>query len=243
VILYHGSYTEIKEIDLLKSKKGKDFGTGFYTTNVLKDAENMARRQGITHHCAGFVSGFKFDYDKAFLSGDYKTKKFEGYTEEFLDFIKINRTNFTNTTAHNYDIVEGPVADDDVNKNMPDYIDGIISSKEFLKMLEYKGSHQICFCTSKSLSTINRINLEAFRKIENTGIAVTRYLAIKDKIPEKEAQSLYYKSETFKKLSDESTLLYMKPWQEIYEMVKKEIEKPQEKPQEKQKDDDNGLSL
>lgn len=34
--LYHGSNVEIDEIDLSKSKKGKDFGCGFY----LNDDEN-----------------------------------------------------------------------------------------------------------------------------------------------------------------------------------------------------------
>jgi len=33
MILYHGSYMEIKQIDLSKCEPYKDFGQGFYTTN------------------------------------------------------------------------------------------------------------------------------------------------------------------------------------------------------------------
>ena len=40
--VYHGSYTEISEIDLLKCKEGKDFGRGFYVTNILLQAEFWA---------------------------------------------------------------------------------------------------------------------------------------------------------------------------------------------------------
>jgi len=38
MILYHGSYKEIREIDLTKAEKGKDFGKGFYTTKNSKNA-------------------------------------------------------------------------------------------------------------------------------------------------------------------------------------------------------------
>jgi len=40
--VYHGSYTEINEIDLLKCKAGRDFGRGFYVTNILLQAEFWA---------------------------------------------------------------------------------------------------------------------------------------------------------------------------------------------------------
>jgi hypothetical protein len=35
VNVYHGSYVEIKEIDLSKAKPGKDFGRGFYRENWI----------------------------------------------------------------------------------------------------------------------------------------------------------------------------------------------------------------
>ena len=34
--VYHGSYTQIEEIDLAKCEIGKDFGQGFYVTSVPK---------------------------------------------------------------------------------------------------------------------------------------------------------------------------------------------------------------
>jgi predicted RNA-binding protein YlxR (DUF448 family) len=37
--VYHGSYTQINEIDLSFSQAGKDFGRGFYVTNIRSQAE------------------------------------------------------------------------------------------------------------------------------------------------------------------------------------------------------------
>jgi hypothetical protein len=34
---------------------------------------------------------------------------------------------------------------------------------------------------------------------------------------------MFYNSETFAQLADESTEFYKKPWQEIYEMLKQEL--------------------
>ena len=42
-------------------------------------------------------------------------------------------------------------------------------------------------------------------------------------INEMEATDQYYTSKTYAQLADESTEFYLKPWQEIYELLKQEI--------------------
>ncbi|MBO7440864.1 MAG: DUF3990 domain-containing protein, partial [Bacteroidales bacterium] len=42
MILYHGSNTEIEQIDLQKSKPFKDFGKAFYLSANRKQAKEMA---------------------------------------------------------------------------------------------------------------------------------------------------------------------------------------------------------
>ena len=42
--LYHGSNLDIKEIDLSKCRPYKDFGQGFYLTDLEDQAVKMARR-------------------------------------------------------------------------------------------------------------------------------------------------------------------------------------------------------
>lgn len=47
--LYHGSNTTFEHIDLGKSQQNKDFGRGFYLTDIYEQAEAMAvRRTRIT---------------------------------------------------------------------------------------------------------------------------------------------------------------------------------------------------
>ena len=44
MILYHGSNTAIEQIDLEKSKPNKDFGRGFYLSELEEQALEMMRR-------------------------------------------------------------------------------------------------------------------------------------------------------------------------------------------------------
>ena len=45
--LYHGSNIIIEQIDLSKCKPFKDFGQGFYLTEIRVQAEQMARRTSV----------------------------------------------------------------------------------------------------------------------------------------------------------------------------------------------------
>ena len=42
-VLYHGSYCEVKEPDLAKCAKRKDFGQGFYLTTSKEQEESFLR--------------------------------------------------------------------------------------------------------------------------------------------------------------------------------------------------------
>lgn len=44
ITLYHGSNVNIEEIDLTRSKRGKDFGRGFYLNANRQQALDMAKR-------------------------------------------------------------------------------------------------------------------------------------------------------------------------------------------------------
>lgn len=62
--VYHGSYTEIVEIDLSKSRDNRDFGKGFYVTNIRSQAEYWAVRMGKLHGTEGVVTEFTLLYLK-----------------------------------------------------------------------------------------------------------------------------------------------------------------------------------
>ena len=53
-------------------------------------------------------------------------------------FVKKNRANKTRNQAHDYDIVVGPIADDDIGMQMRRFNAGRITIDEFLENLKYK---------------------------------------------------------------------------------------------------------
>ena len=114
--VYHGSYTEISEIDLSKSQTNKDFGKGFYVTKFREHAESWARNMANRYHKKPVVTEFTF-YERAFEEDRYKVLQFADYDEEWLDFVVLNRNPGYTTQRHDYDIVEGPIADDKIDES------------------------------------------------------------------------------------------------------------------------------
>jgi hypothetical protein len=84
VLVYHGGYTLIEEIDLEKCRPYTDFGKGFYVTKNRHHAENWAKKSGKHHNTDGYVTAFNF-LESSFVDYICKKRNFEGYTEEWLD--------------------------------------------------------------------------------------------------------------------------------------------------------------
>ena len=223
--VYHGSYLEIFDIDLNKCQANKDFGQGFYVTKFPKQAENWANIIARKHHTESFVSEFTF-YERAFEDELYKVLRFENYSEQWLDFVVLNRDPSTQKQQHNYDIVEGPIADDKIANRIDDYLDGLVSKEVFLtELIHHEETHQICFCTLKSLQMLKKKNRISSLKITHIAEPIIETLTIENNLQEIEAADLFYTSDTFTQLSDISNENYLKPWQEIYEMLKIELKK------------------
>jgi len=143
--------------------------------------------------------------------------------EEWLDFVVANRNPMSQ--MHDFDIVEGPVADDKVQNRINDFLEGEISKENFLQELIYhEETHQVCFCTLKSLLTLKSIDKFPISKFGRIGESVLEKLMIDLNIDENKATDVFYSSKTFADLSDKSAELYEKSWQEIYEMLKKELQ-------------------
>jgi hypothetical protein len=221
--VYHGSYIEIVEIDLSKCEKNKDFGQGFYVTKNRNHAQEWADRMGKRNHTAAVVTEFEFG-KYLYLEKDFKILRFSNYCNEWLDFVVLNRNNKASEPVHQYDYVEGPIADDKISRRIYDYLDGIVSKATFLSELEYhEPTHQICFCTVKSLQLISKPSRKPISAIETIVEKIVIQLIEDSELDEENAINTFYNSDTFFQLSDETTKLYLKPWQEIYKLLKKEI--------------------
>ena len=147
MIVYHGSYLEIKLPDLTHSRSNVDFGPGFYTTPIYGQAEKWCgrfKRRGKD----AIISKYSYDADKA---EQLKILNFESYSEAWLDFIMNCRREQDNT---DYDIVIGGVANDKVFNTVELYYDNLIDKKEAISRLRYeKPNLQICFRTQRAIDT------------------------------------------------------------------------------------------
>jgi hypothetical protein len=101
--LYHGSTLTISAPKIINHQKLIDFGKGFYTTSSKLQAENWARlkRQRLKTNL-GMVTVFEFD-ENLLKNEVFNIKKFNFATEEWLDFVILNRTK---DIQHEYDIVK-----------------------------------------------------------------------------------------------------------------------------------------
>lgn len=94
-VLYHGSYCEVKEPDLAKCAKRKDFGQGFYLTTSKEQAESFLRTSIAKAIATGTIEeGQKFGYISTFefnLSGNLETHIYENADVDWLHCIAAHR--------------------------------------------------------------------------------------------------------------------------------------------------------
>ena len=158
MILYHGSNVDIESIDLNRSSVGKDFGCGFYLTASKEQAERMGRRRARLYGGEMVVSSYEFD-EKAAREAGMNIKVFESYSKEWADFILTNRKNDTRTQIHDFDIVHGPIANDDVGYQIRRLIAGLITIETFLNELKFKEgvTYQYFFATERSVQFLKKL--------------------------------------------------------------------------------------
>ena len=160
MILYHGSNIEIDVIDLGKCRPYKDFGRGFYTTPMLEQAWKMAERTvRILREGRPCVTAFTVD-DRLFSGGSLKIKQFNKGNNEWARFVINNRSrDFQDIQSPDcnadakYDIVIGPVANDDIAALMDVFLAGLISDDALTSELTFRElNSQISFHTGKSIA-------------------------------------------------------------------------------------------
>jgi hypothetical protein len=150
--------------------------------------------------------------------------RFSDYTEQWLDFVVLNRDPLSPIPAHDYDIVEGPVANDDVNDRIDDYLAGLVLKAEFLNELaHHRPTHQICLCTARSLQMIKAIDTKYYINVKHISRPIIEKLIAEQNVDKYDAADMLYNSKIFSQLSDKSTELYKKQWEEIYDMLKMEL--------------------
>lgn len=153
--LYHGSNTIIEQIDLSKCKPYKDFGQGFYLTEIKEQAEQMARRTSAIYGGEPVVTEFEFDETALNV---LSVKTFEEPSEEWALFVMANRSRNHLQPTHGFDIVIGPVADNTIATLFRNFDDGIIDLPMLVNGLKYKKvSSQYLFHSVEAIKYLCRI--------------------------------------------------------------------------------------
>jgi hypothetical protein len=150
MILYHGGTDIVKKPAIRPRSAGRDFGRGFYCTDIREQAEKWAKRQGRIRKQTAVLNMYEFDLNRA--QGNLNLKLFNDYSIEWLELVVNCRRNLC---SHGYDIVYGKIANDDVGETIQAVLDGLMPYDFALQKLSFMPSNnQYCFCTEKSLACL-----------------------------------------------------------------------------------------
>jgi len=155
ITLYHGSNVEIETINLDKCSPYKDFGKGFYLTDIKEQAKQMAvRRTRIAGEGKPTVTAYSFD-ERLLENSSLQVKLFDTPSKEWALFILANRKGLMQPV---YDIVIGPIADDGVVFQLERYMHRLITLDTLVEELTYrKLNRQYFFGTELSISKLQKL--------------------------------------------------------------------------------------
>jgi hypothetical protein len=150
VLLYHGSNLQIEKPLLLNARHSTDFGTGFYTTTNYNQAADFAKRVVKFRNGVAIVNIYELNEKKI---KENLVLQFEKPNADWLHFVVNNR--MLKSVETNFDIVIGPVANDDVYETIIAFENGIYDEQETIKRLEIRKLYnQYVF---KTQETINKL--------------------------------------------------------------------------------------
>ena len=131
MVLYHGSNIEVREPKIIQSKRLLDFGTGFYLTSDLEQAKKWAvRTANRREEGQAIVSVFSIEENEL---DDLNILRFDTANKAWLRYISTNRTD--KMAKDSYDMVIGPVANDQAIRTVNNYIKGYFTEDIAIQLL------------------------------------------------------------------------------------------------------------
>lgn len=149
--LYHGSTVTVKCPNIQKGRKATDFGKGFYTTTNFEQAQKWAiLKRNRENGKRAIVS--VYEAPDNILDREFSVLHFDGATKEWLEFVVNNRKE---KECHRYDLVMGPVANDQLYATIRLYEQGVVSADAAIEMLKtHKLFNQLSFHTERAISLL-----------------------------------------------------------------------------------------
>lgn len=158
MVLYHGSNVEVQIPKLLPTKRLLDFGAGFYLTSDFEQARKWAFRTA-TNRESGKPMVSIFCVEDNELNG-LNNLVFHKADAEWLRYIAANRTG-KNIDNNEYDVVIGPVANDQAIRTVNNYLKGYFSEDIAIQLLlPQKLKDQYSFRTERSLNILKYMEVK-----------------------------------------------------------------------------------
>lgn len=160
---YHGSNKVVQRPNLERSRKDIDFGVGHYLT----PNERLAKKWACAKPGASYVNIYDMDF-----SG-LKIKRLQ-LDEEWLHYVAGNRTGHPERFElyfddSEYDIITGPIADDNLFTTIDLYIDGLISAQKAVKVMDCMNyGEQIVLKTNAALAQLHFFSVKELSSAEET---------------------------------------------------------------------------
>ena len=151
--LYHGGLVETQIPRIIVGDHIGDFGVGFYTTTSIQQTRRFVKTKcDREQKTSGAVS--IFDIRDDFLQApDLHVRVFKKADEDWARFVEANRRN--PNYEHDFDLIFGPVANDQVYASFALYESDLIDFAELINRLKVrKLTDQVLFHTEKALSLL-----------------------------------------------------------------------------------------
>ena len=149
--VFHGTNIVIERPKIINRYKTLDFGEGFYTTENENQARDFAvkvcsRRSPLLDPIVNCYE-FKGNVNK------FSVLKFDAPNEDWLDFVIERRKGIA--LSKKYDLLIGPVANDDVFGTVVLYEAGQLDKESTIKRLKVKKLYnQVVFCNELVLKSL-----------------------------------------------------------------------------------------
>ena len=179
-LLYHGSYTEVRDIDLGQCKHGLDFGRGFYLTSSMEQARSFVRssvKKAIRMNRVppdfdlndGIVNVYRFHSNPGL-----SIHCFQDADAEWLHYVAANRdaSLFPDLIRKfsEADIIGGKIANDNTARTLVLYVDGALGTPGdpetdatvIRMLLPNRLQDQYCFLTDNAISSLEYVRSERY---------------------------------------------------------------------------------
>ena len=182
MVLYHGSYVEIDNIDLSLCDENKDFGQGFYMTtskyqavSFIKTSLAKAKRNNTIpkEQTFGYVTSFRIR-----LNLDVIYHEFESINQDWLYYISLNRRRalagqlekLLSEDFNKYEVLVGKIANDDTNMTLNAFLAGaygeVDSDQAFAIVTQLlrpeRLENQFCFKSKVAINMLEKVGAEKY---------------------------------------------------------------------------------